>query len=714
MDHQRFDNFARAMASGTSRRRMVKGMVGGAIAAAFGFRDVTSRAQDAGLALGSPCTASSECNQSGGVTTCGDNGIARDGALNCCRTQSGDCAQDSHCCGSLLCTNGTCGGSPSSGSIQVGGTCTATSQCSQAGGATVCGDNGLSRDGALNCCRNLGGPCQIDDHCCGAQLCNSGICGGTQLLPLGSVCTATDQCSQTGGAVVCGDNGLDTDGALNCCRNQGGACTAGSHCCGGLTCTNGVCGGATGALPLGAQCTAASECSQTGGAVVCGDNGISTDGALNCCRNQGGACTADAQCCSSFLCVNGICGGSSSGTLQPGAACTATSQCSQTGGAVVCADNGITTDGALNCCRNQGGACTNGSGCCGSLLCTNGVCGGTTSGTLPPGAACTATSQCSQTGGTTVCASNGITTDGDLNCCRNQGGACVDGTGCCGSLLCTNGICGGTAGGTLPPGAACTATSQCSQTSGVTVCASNGITTDGELNCCRNQGGACADGTGCCGSLLCTNGVCGGTSSGGLAPGAACSATSQCSQVGGATYCANNGLSGDGALNCCRYEGGACTDWAGCCDGLLCTNGVCTSGSSSGSGLAPGASCTATSQCSQVGGPTYCANNGLSGDGALNCCRYEGGACSDWAGCCDGLLCTNGICSNGSSSAGGLAPGGVCTATSQCSQAGGPTYCANNGLSGDGVLNCCRYEGGACTDWAGCCDSLLCTNGICQ
>src|SRR5690606_38050656 len=46
-------------------------------------------------------------------------------------------------------------------------------------------------------------------------------------------------------------------------------------------------------VPLGGQCSALganSECSQAGGSVVCSDNGISADGAFNCCRNAGGAC----------------------------------------------------------------------------------------------------------------------------------------------------------------------------------------------------------------------------------------------------------------------------------------------------------------------------------------------------------------------------------------------------------------------------------------
>jgi len=447
----------------------------------------------------------------------------------------------------------------------------------------------------------------------------------------GGVCTVNTDCSQpAGGTVVCGNNGYDSDGALNCCRNEGGSCNPvlSSHdCCGATLCVGGMCttGGSTGGgVALGGVCSQTSQCGQpTGGAVVCASNGIAGDGALNCCRNNGGACTDGTQCCGSLLCTGGVCGGSSSGSgLAPGEPCTATSQCLQTttGGAVICADNGYSSDGALNCCRNEGGVCNSGgdsSDCCSGLYCIAGVCGGSSSGaSLPPGSACVTTSQCLQsaTGGAVVCADNGYSFDGALNCCRNEGGVCIaggDSADCCAGLLCVGGICGGTSsGGSLTLGATCSATSQCSQPSGgAVVCASNGIAGDGALNCCRNNGGACTDGTQCCGSLLCTGGVCGGTATGsGLVPGDICTATSECSQTGGTTSCSDNGISGDGTLNCCRPAGGSCTDGSGCCGGLACDS------------------------------------NGLPGDGALNCCNYTGGICAVDAHCCAALLCVSGRC----------------------------------------------------------------------
>ena len=479
-------------------------------------------------------------------------------------------------------------------------------------------------------------------------------------------------------------------------------------------------------VPIGGRCSAFganSECSQAGTpvggiAVICSDNGIARDGQFNCCRNASGSCTADFHCCGAAFCINGICGGggSSQNLLSLGSSCSSTTQCSQSGGSVVCADNGVADDGARNCCRNQGGNCTAPNQCCGSLNCVSGVCGGggSTSG-LAPGAVCANSNECSQSGGAVVCADNGIASDGALNCCRNEGGACANSAGCCGGLDCAGGVCTPAGSGGLSPGAACSTTSQCSQGGGAAYCADNGIPSDGALNCCRYEGGTCTIGAGCCGALQCLNGICAsGSAGGGSAPGAACSSTDQCSQSGGAAYCADNGLPGDGALNCCRYEGGGCTSGSGCCGGLDCVGGVCTPAGSGG--LAPGASCSTTSQCSQSGGATYCADNGLASDGGLNCCRYEGAACSGGAGCCGGLECVGGVCSSGGAG-GDLLPGASCSDTSQCSQAGGATYCADNGLPGDGALNCCRYAGGACTSTnssAGCCAGLVCISGVCQ
>jgi len=260
VDNQRFDDIARSLAGVGDRRRLLRGLAGGALAAlAAATRGGRASAQTAGVGLGGTCTTASQCAQDANdlAVICADNGITTDGALNCCRNAGGGCFGGSGCCGALLCLNGVCtdsatGTGPSGTGLAPGATCSFAGQCDQSGGETDCADNGIADDGTLNCCRYEGGACAAGEGCCGALLCVGGVCtagaaappaaGGT--FPLGATCASTSQCSQVGGPVVCADNGIAADGALNCCRTAGGACTAANDsasCCGGLLCVNGAC-----------------------------------------------------------------------------------------------------------------------------------------------------------------------------------------------------------------------------------------------------------------------------------------------------------------------------------------------------------------------------------------------------------------------------------------------------------------------------------------
>jgi hypothetical protein len=465
MDGLGFDNLARAVAGGASRRGVLKGIIAGVAATwlRVGVPGI-ARAQNT-IPLGGQCSslgANSECSQAGGAVVCSDNGVIRDGQFNCCRNAGGACTADFHCCGGAVCVNGACGGGGSAGGSGLGAECTSTSQCSQAGGSVVCASNGITGDGARNCCRNTGGACTSDIQCCANLFCVNGTCGGTSSgttsgsgsgLALGAQCTASEECSQSGGATVCANNGYDGDGALNCCRNEGGACTGvnfSADCCGGLYCVDGLCtNNETGGLPVGAECNQTGQCSQASGAVVCASNGLDYDGSLNCCLNEGGGCAQDSDCCGGLYCVSGVCSsaGGTGGTIGLGGQCAATGECSQAGGAVFCDDNGIASDGALNCCRYQGGGCSGGSHCCGGLECSDGVCtpiggGGHGGGNIALGGACAADAECTAEGGASFCRNNGLDGDGSLNCCRFEGGGCGEGSHCCAGLLCTDGVCG--------------------------------------------------------------------------------------------------------------------------------------------------------------------------------------------------------------------------------------------------------------------------------
>lgn len=91
-------------------------------------------------------------------------------------------------------------------------------------------------------------------------------------------------------------------------------------------------------LALGAPCTSSGQCSQSGGPAICAPNPYVDDGPLNCCREGGGACINDRQCC----------------------------------GINFCDDNQVTP--GLTCCGFNNDPCTNDLGCCGTLTCQSGSC----------------------------------------------------------------------------------------------------------------------------------------------------------------------------------------------------------------------------------------------------------------------------------------------------------------------------------------------------
>jgi hypothetical protein len=257
----------------------------GAVTAHLRGRDTL--AQDGALPLGAACTSTSQCTQVGGTTACADNGYVEDGALNCCRGAGGACfdtVYSADCCSGLYCREGVCTDLSVTGELPAGSYCVSTSQCSQASGPTVCADNGIVEDGTRNCCLMEGGSCGgLDARCCYGLACaTDGICrpiststatstsgGGT--VAAGGACTSSSQCSAPS---ICADNGLASDGTLNCCLTETRSCASDIECCAGL---------------------------------ICGDNYNAEDGPLNCCAPAGGWCSSDATCCDLASCVNGIC-----------------------------------------------------------------------------------------------------------------------------------------------------------------------------------------------------------------------------------------------------------------------------------------------------------------------------------------------------------------------------------------------------------------------
>ena len=189
--------------------------------------------------------------------------------------------------------------------------------------APMCGDNGMDKDGARNCCKPAGefAFCRRDQDCCDDAVCVGikqlgTVCSRTDQLDLGMSCSQTADCyGQTAGFnMLCDANGA---GQHVCCVNGGGVleCHEDGHCCGTALCSKapgeetGLCvDPVDGGMPLGAACTADGlPCSQTGGVTICGDNGDWYDLMTNCCRKHNGVCRQDHDCCAGFICLDGAC-----------------------------------------------------------------------------------------------------------------------------------------------------------------------------------------------------------------------------------------------------------------------------------------------------------------------------------------------------------------------------------------------------------------------
>jgi hypothetical protein len=114
-------------------------------------------------------------------------------------------------------------------------------------------------------------------------------------------------------------------------------------------------------------------------------------------------------------------------------------------------------------------------------------------------------------GGTSCCTGQtcGTTTLGQV-CCGNAGAPCVTANGedCCGALECVSGHC-------VDPASTCLHSTQHCSGGGCCSGLTCGTTSLGQV-CCGNAGAPCAtaDGSDCCGALLCIAGHCGTSGSG--------------------------------------------------------------------------------------------------------------------------------------------------------------------------------------------------------
>jgi hypothetical protein len=137
------------------------------------------------------------------------------------------------------------------------------------------------------------------------------------------------------------------------------------------------------------------------------------------------------------------------GEVLVGGICTSNEDCFDDlmGSSPVCAENGLSEDGLLTCCR-ESGCCSSDADCCGIKLCapSGDVCSYCATPPFPtqyPGQACIDDSECvASVVGTVICGPSPIDASGVTVCCYDVGSFCHSDKLCCGSLLCLDGQCG--------------------------------------------------------------------------------------------------------------------------------------------------------------------------------------------------------------------------------------------------------------------------------
>ena len=205
MDAARFDAIAKAEGAEASRRQVLSGLAGGALAAMLARLGL--RAAPTCGEVGAPC-AGRCCGPTGAACTFGWNGCGGGRRDGLCGVSSRDtCAVDAECC-TRRCRDGAC-----VACLTTGATCVADANCC----------SGPCCDGVC-ACRRLGEACGSSSNCC------EGVCaGGRCCRPLGGTGSVGGEC--------CGGR---CAGNACACVPADGACGRNAPCCGGL-CSHGRC-----------------------------------------------------------------------------------------------------------------------------------------------------------------------------------------------------------------------------------------------------------------------------------------------------------------------------------------------------------------------------------------------------------------------------------------------------------------------------------------
>jgi len=139
-------------------------------------------------------------------------------------------------------------------------------------------------------CPRSGATCSSDLDCCAPTMCRDGRCN-LACMPLGETCVQDSDCCAPNACITgrCAPRPM--------CVERGGACTPSeteNTCCPPNVCVDGRCDLCR---DPGGMCTRNSDC--------CG--GSPCVAGRCACRPTSGRCTTPADCCSQY-CVNGLCG----------------------------------------------------------------------------------------------------------------------------------------------------------------------------------------------------------------------------------------------------------------------------------------------------------------------------------------------------------------------------------------------------------------------
>lgn len=235
MDDQRFDSLARSLAGHSSRRKLVRGLLGGsALFAATHLRLPGAAARHGTSGSGDPCRHDNQCQAADTPLVCAWNGFGNDGDFNCCTYEGGRCFDDGGCCGYGVC---------------AGGFCTSTDYGSSAGGGGVArssASGGSVSIGDINSGGNTGNVISVGDSRGNVRVSGGNVSNSTNVSASADGGVAISDASGGSGNI----SGGSGDGSWADCGGEGCACWQGqndSNPCGwGLLCCyqsgyNGVC-----------------------------------------------------------------------------------------------------------------------------------------------------------------------------------------------------------------------------------------------------------------------------------------------------------------------------------------------------------------------------------------------------------------------------------------------------------------------------------------